>query len=130
MQLLGIIAAIVFLLFAFTNFFGNTWNSLVNARYVIPDETSLLDFKPIEMTNGSESTWIFAEDSDNYYHYDYKARSYIFIPKEKIEGCQDFMLSNVATWCKKEDNYKKAIPKKTEAEIEQELDDEYADPWQ
>jgi len=129
MQFLGLIGAIVFLIFAFTNFFGNMWNNLVNSRYLIPQETSMLFFSPMEMSGGNEPVWIIAEDGDNYYHYDYKERSYIFIPKEKIEKCDDFMLSDATTWCKKEDNYKKVIPVKTEVQVEQEVDDKYADPW-
>lgn len=129
MQLLGILAAIVILIFTFTGFFGNSWNSLVNSHYIIPSESSVFEFKPLQMSGGSEPTWVFAEDGDNYYYNDVRSKSYKLIPKDKTENCEGFMLSNVTTWCKKEDDYKKAVPKKTQEEVNQELDDEYADPW-
>ncbi|MDW8350257.1 MAG: hypothetical protein RML49_08410, partial [Verrucomicrobiae bacterium] len=66
------------------------------------EESSILQFRALQMNTGSWDGWIYGED-DRYYYYagnhDYDA-VYVMFPKKKIKECDGFDPINFSTWCK------------------------------
>lgn len=76
----------------------NLWFKLIEPEYVIPEESSIFDFKPNVMNPGSGDWWVYGEDSKNYYYFTgSEDNPYILI--EKSIDCPNFDPLNYKSWC-------------------------------
>lgn len=85
-----------------TNAFANLWSVTTGQGYVIPEESSIIRFRVIQMNEGSGEYWLYAEDENNYYTMMEKsgAKPYLASSKEKAASCLHFDKLDVKTWCK------------------------------
>jgi len=46
---------------------SNIWSKLADNGWIMPEESNVLKFCPIEQNKGNGDWWTYGEDKDNYY---------------------------------------------------------------
>lgn len=73
---------------------ANIWNLATGNGYKIPESSSVFQFSPTQMNQGSGEWWIYGEDNQYFYYQD----GSIF-KKDQTLNCKGFDPINIETWC-------------------------------
>ena len=76
--------------------------AVVTSRgFAIPHESSLYDFKVLELNSGSGEWWIYGEDKERYYFAGDGAIPHPYVSIRKVEAvnCPGFEPLSFDTWC-------------------------------
>lgn len=91
-------ALVLLSLLLFPRVIGNGLMLIMDRENFVPNEASIFTLNPYVINEGSSSYWLYAEDSDNYYHFTYEpGREYLLMRKD--QPCPGFKKDDVTTWC-------------------------------
>lgn len=80
---------------------SNTWFTMTEPAYVIPAESSLWRFTPIQMNDGSGDWWVYGQDHRNYYYFTGSGDPpYLVFSKARAASCVGFDHDDHLTWCR------------------------------
>ncbi len=82
-----------------TNLVSNAWLLLVEPANHIPGESSIWDFSPTVINDGSSNYWIYGEDDSNFYYFTGHDDGYIAFSRSAAAHCAGFVATNHDTWC-------------------------------
>ncbi len=102
--ILAIVLLPLFFYAPYQNYVMNRISLVTSRGFVIPSESSLYEFRVLELNSGSGEWWIYGEDKHRYYFAGDGAipHSYVSIKKDEAAKCPGFNPIAFDTWCTSE----------------------------
>ncbi|MBI3215422.1 MAG: hypothetical protein HYZ38_16465 [Mycobacterium sp.] len=82
-----------------TNIVSNTWLLLVEPANHIPRESSVWEFEPTVVNDGSANYWIYGQDHANFYYFTDAQGGHVTMSRSAAARCPGFVPDNHDTWC-------------------------------
>ncbi|MBI2271383.1 MAG: hypothetical protein HYU69_13650 [Bacteroidetes bacterium] len=103
LKFIAIITSVIIICIGlWTNIFSNSWGLITGQGFIIPAESSIVNFKVTMMNNGSGEWWLYGEDNNYYYTtmVNDNGKGYCAIPKSDTFQCIGFDKFNYKAWCR------------------------------